>query len=77
MGIDTSQRLTASKLKLERECLGLTQEALAAELGVTRNTVARWEMGLYPVPHWAAYFIANILPGIMEGGKHVSANKPK
>jgi len=66
-------------LKQEREMLGLTQEGLAKELGTTRNTVARWEMGRHPVPHWACYFIANILPGIMEGkgGRNVSANLSK
>ncbi len=33
------------KLKEIRENLGLTQAALAAELGVKENTVYRWESG--------------------------------
>lgn len=35
----------ASKLAARREALGLTKTQLAGELGVTRDTVRRWESG--------------------------------
>lgn len=38
-------------LRDQRKTLGLTQDALATKLGVTANTVARWErdeMGIPP-----------------------------
>ena len=41
----TGRVLCGSELKLRRVALGLTQAALADLLGVTANTVARWERG--------------------------------
>jgi transcriptional regulator with XRE-family HTH domain len=35
-----------------RKLAGLTQSGLAASLGVHRVTVARWESGASPIPHW-------------------------
>lgn len=37
-------------LKAFRKALGLSQEALAAALGLQRNTVARWENGRRAIP---------------------------
>lgn len=37
--------LTGAELRKTRLRLGLTQEELAKELGVQRNTVTRWETG--------------------------------
>lgn len=40
-----------SKLKRERERLGLTQKALAEKMDTTETTVARWERGdVTPLP---------------------------
>lgn len=41
--------MTPSDLKTLRAKLGLSQQALADRLGVARNTVTRWEMGLHPI----------------------------
>lgn len=46
--------MTPAQLKSLRERLGLAQEQLAKQMGVTRNTVNRWEMGLHPIPPLAA-----------------------
>lgn len=42
--------LNPKQLKRRRTALNLTQAALALKLGVTPNTVARWERGLVPLP---------------------------
>lgn len=41
----TKAETFAARLRRLRERAGLTQEALAACLGVTRQAVARWESG--------------------------------
>ncbi len=40
-----------ARLKQLRRAAGLTQPALARLLGVTRDTVSRWETGVYS-PTW-------------------------
>lgn len=45
--------MTPSKLKSLRAALGWSQTRLAEALGVQRNTVTRWEMGLNPIPPMA------------------------
>ena len=52
--------MTPSQLKNMRAKLRLTQEALAAQLGVTRNTVVRWEMGMHPIPPMAVRLIQSL-----------------
>jgi DNA-binding transcriptional regulator YiaG len=42
--------MTPTELKQLRALLGWSQARLAHELGVSRNTVARWELGMYKVP---------------------------
>ena len=41
--------MTKYDVKRVRTKLRLTQDGLADLLGVARNTVARWELGLHPV----------------------------
>jgi len=41
--------MTAGDLKKIREELGLSQDNLARELGVTVGAVSRWEQGLNPI----------------------------
>jgi DNA-binding transcriptional regulator YiaG len=41
--------MTEHDVKRLRAKLRLTQDELANLVGVARNTVARWEMGLHPV----------------------------
>ena len=45
--------MTPQQLKSLRASLGWSQTRLAEELGVARNTVTRWEMGLNPIPPMA------------------------
>lgn len=45
--------MTPTQLKSIRATLGWSQQRLAEELGVRRNTVTRWEMGLNPIPPMA------------------------
>jgi predicted ATPase/DNA-binding CsgD family transcriptional regulator len=41
--------MTPAELRAERRALGLTQAALARELGVATNTIARWERAEMPI----------------------------
>jgi len=47
----------AAQLRERRLAQKLTQAAFAKELGVTGNTIARWERCEGPVPHWAARYL--------------------
>lgn len=47
---DIMQRLDGKQLRHYRLQAGLTQAGLAAKLGVTANTVARWERGEVTIP---------------------------
>lgn len=49
--------MSPDQLKSLRAKLGLSQAGLAQKLGVNRNTVARWEMGLHPIPAMAGKFL--------------------
>lgn len=50
--------MTTTQLKQIRAALGWSQQRLAEELGVQRNTVNRWEMGLNPIPPMAERLLA-------------------
>jgi DNA-binding transcriptional regulator YiaG len=58
-----------SALRRRRERLGLTQAALAEAMGVTWNTIARWETGQRRIPK-----IATILLRYLESDRQI---KPK
>lgn len=45
--------MTPAQLHSLRTNLGWSQTRLAEELGVTRSTINKWEMGLHPVPPMA------------------------
>jgi len=42
--------MTSEDLKALRTRLGLTQVELAERIGVARNTINRWEMGIRGIP---------------------------
>jgi transcriptional regulator with XRE-family HTH domain len=48
----------AAQLRELRHSRKLSQAALAKELGVTPNAVARWERSEVPIPHWVAPYQA-------------------
>ena len=52
--------MTAVEIRLLRERLGLTQMALAQAVGVTSNTVARWERGEMRISEPAARLLHKI-----------------
>ena len=43
--------MTNTELRALRQSFGLSQEALAYELGVSVMTISRWERGLHRIPH--------------------------
>lgn len=52
--------MTPEQLKSIRERLGLTQAQLAQRMGVERNTINRWEMGLNRIPRMAQLLLAQL-----------------
>jgi len=50
--------VTGTELREWRERVGLTQAHLAARLGVSENTVARWERGELRIQHPAMVALA-------------------
>ncbi len=52
--------MTPAALKRIRRELGLTQEELAARLGVQRETVARWETGVRRIAEPIARLVRRI-----------------
>lgn len=46
--------MTAKEVRAIRRRLGLTQQELADKVGVARNTVTRWELGLMGIRESAA-----------------------
>lgn len=49
------------KLELRRKNCGLTQQALAVEIGCHRNEIYRWEAGISPMPMWMLMRISDVL----------------
>jgi len=49
-----------------RRDFGLTQRELARLLGVTRNTVARWEVGLVKPPEIAEVALRGLRPRLRK-----------
>lgn len=70
-------RLTAKQIQQFRDKHRLTQSELAQLVGVERNTVNRWEMGMYPVPYWVGVLLLGILTpeSIRKGSSHVSVRR--
>ncbi len=58
--------MTPSTLIAWRERLQLSKVAAAWALGVSRESIARWERGEYPVPRHIALACAAIALGIPE-----------
>ena len=56
----TYEEVNMRNIASERVRLGLTQEGLADQLGVARQTVLRWENGKTTPPTSAVYMMANI-----------------
>jgi len=54
--------MTPRELKSLRARLGWSQNRLAQALGVQRNTVNRWEMGLRQISPMAVRLLATLRP---------------
>jgi DNA-binding XRE family transcriptional regulator len=70
--------MTPDQLKAFRARLGLTQAQLAEKLGVERNTVNRWEMGLLPIrplPLWLSSIFGVWLSARRNGTENVLCSK--
>ena len=52
--------MTSNELKTLRATLALTQQQLAAQLGVTVSTIAKWEQGIHPIPPMAERFMLRL-----------------
>jgi DNA-binding transcriptional regulator YiaG len=61
------------ELKRIRQRLGVTQKGLAAHVGVTGNTIARWERGEVPIGPVAT----RLLRTLESSGLNVKADRPR
>jgi transcriptional regulator with XRE-family HTH domain len=52
--------LTGRGLRKERLLLGLTQQQLAARLGMNRNTITRYERGFLKIPKYVALAVKGL-----------------
>ena len=52
--------MTGKEVRAIRQRLGLTQAELADKVGVTRNTVTRWEIGLLGIRESAARLLKRL-----------------
>jgi transcriptional regulator with XRE-family HTH domain len=68
--------MTAEELKALRARIGLTQEELAQKLGVARNTITRWEMGIRGIPEPVAR-LAQLLDVLPQVGRYLEKEVEK
>lgn len=52
--------MTVDDFKAKQAYLGLTNVALAHQLGVAPNTVTRWRMGRHPIPLTAQFLLLRL-----------------
>jgi transcriptional regulator with XRE-family HTH domain len=52
--------MDGNKVRAIRQRLNLTQHQLARRVGVTRNTVTRWELGLMRIRQSAAILLKHL-----------------
>jgi transcriptional regulator with XRE-family HTH domain len=62
--------MTAEELKALRIRLGMTQEELAQKIGVARNTITRWEIGLRHIPEPVARLV-QLLDSLPQAGRYL------
>lgn len=55
--------MTPTQLKSARKRLGLSQPALAKLLGVTRDSIAKWESGRVPIDTRTALAVEHLFCG--------------
>jgi len=68
--------MTSAELKALRAKLDLTQTELAQKIGVARNTITRWEIGLRHIPEPITRLLQHIAKEVKEGQKSKKTRKP-
>lgn len=60
--------MKSEEFKKARTKLGLSQEALAKEMGRTKSIVSQWESGQVPIPKYADIIIKNLVEKHLYNG---------
>jgi transcriptional regulator with XRE-family HTH domain len=68
--------MTPEELKALRASLGLTQDELAEKVGVARNTINRWEMGIRSIPEPVARLM-NYLTKEVKADTQIKTRRPR
>jgi transcriptional regulator with XRE-family HTH domain len=68
--------MTREELKALRARLGFTQEELAEKVGVARNTINRWEMGIRHIPEPVVRLMDYLTKEVREEQKSKTTQKP-
>ena len=62
------QEMTGIQFREWRRKLGLSQEAAARVLGISRATVVRWERGDWPIPPMAVMAVEHLSERLRQRG---------
>ena len=78
-----AEQITGESIREWRLSQNLTQEELAARIGVDQATLAKWERGKIRIPRswlqfWALLFVGGFTVGVLEGIAELlgDANRP-
>ncbi len=63
--------MTGEELKTFRERIGMSQDKLAKELKVARNTVSRWELEERKIPEFLELALQTIERSLNKGKKNI------
>lgn len=61
------------ELKYVRKAAGFTAREVAALIGVTPESMSRWERGSVPIPRYAAFIVAELLRDREHTERHLRA----
>lgn len=75
--LSEAHAIDGSELKFARKALGFTQTDLGKQLGVTTETVCRWETGKEDFKRQTPLALLRLLEQVERHGEHALERKPR